>query len=222
MLTKRNPGIVLAPLAYGLLLSLADLLFARLWLVGGILLTAAAAACASSGLYLLENLVRRGTVTLSDFFTGFSVYLGEVLTIAFILWIPMMLLARVALTTPQGAFLWVAVNVILYVLLNAVPELIYQSRISGLALLSASYEFIVANWLEWFVPNILIATAGYLLIPALNRLAVSLPDFLALLFVASAFGLFVAFFMIFRGVLFAELSGSTRRSRLFRYRARAD
>jgi uncharacterized membrane-anchored protein YitT (DUF2179 family) len=132
-----------------------------------------------------------------------------------------LLLSRVAYTTPEGAFIVLAVRILLYVFLNPVPELIYQSRVSGLALLSASYEFIVPNWIEWFLPNLLLTALAYLLLEWLNQVAVYLPFFLDSLFISAAFGLFLTFLMIYRGVLFAELSGTTRRSRVFRYRARS-
>jgi hypothetical protein len=219
-LLVRNWGIIFAPLAYSVLLSLATLIFSPFGLIGGMLLTAVAAACASSGLYLLQNVVRVGKANVNDFLKGFSVYLGEVLTIAFILWIPLMLLSRVAYASPEGAFIIVAVRILLYVFLNPVPELIYQSRLSGLTLLSASYEFIVSNWIEWFLPNVVITALGYLLLQWLNQLAAYLPWFLEFFFISSAFGLFLTFLMIYRGMLFSDLNGTTRRSRLFRYRAR--
>ncbi|MBI4528008.1 MAG: hypothetical protein HY695_29790 [Deltaproteobacteria bacterium] len=220
-LLGRNWGVIFAPVIYGLLLSLAAVVFSPFWLIGGMLLTAVAAACASSGLYLIENIVRGGKIDLNDFIKGFPVYVWEILGIAFILWIPMTLLSRVAYTTPEGPFIVLAVRILLYIILNPVPELIYQSRISGLALLSASYEFIVANWIEWFLPNVLIAAAFYLLTVWLNAVAAYMPVFVQSFLIFSAFGLLLAFLMIFRGVLFSDLNGTTRRSRLFRYRAQA-
>jgi hypothetical protein len=220
-LFATNWPVIFAPLAYSLLVSVASLFFSPLGIVGGMLFSVVLSACASSGLYLLENIIRIGRTTVNDFVKGFVIYLGDVLTIAFILWIPMLLLSEVAHSSPGGLFFLLAVRIILYVLLNAVPELIYQSRVSGLALLSASYEFIVANWIEWFVPNLLITGAGYLLLVWLERIAVNLPFFLERFFVACGFGLFLTFLMIYRGVLFSELSSTTRRSRVFRYRSRS-
>ncbi|MGH7826550.1 MAG: hypothetical protein ACREQ7_15420 [Candidatus Binatia bacterium] len=219
-LLAGNWAIIFAPLAYSIIISIAGVILSRFGLIGGMLLTAVSAACASSGLYLLDNVVRMGKANLNDFLKGFSVYLGDILTIAFILWIPMMLLSRFAYTTPEGSFIILAVQLLLYVFLNPVPELIYQGRVSGLALLSASYEFIVANWIEWFIPNVLITAAGWLLLRWLSQAASYLPFFLDSLFILAGIGLFLTFLMIFRGVLFSELSGTTRRSRLFRYRSR--
>ena len=215
-----NWAIIFAPLAYGAILAIAAVVLSPFGLLGRMVVTAVVAACASSGLYLIENIVRGSKVVLHDFVKGFSVYLWEILAIAFILWLPMTLLSRVAYSTSEGPLILLIVQLILYVVLNAVPELIYQSRVSGLALLSASYEFIVENWVEWFPPNVLIVAAAYLLKDWLMRLVVYLPVYLWPFFIAFAFGLFLTFLMIFRGFLFSELSGTTRRSRAYRYRAR--
>jgi hypothetical protein len=220
-LVAANAGIILAPLVYSVVISIAAILFSPLAFVGGLLVTAVTAACMSSGLHLIENVVRVGKVDLKDFINGFSTYLWEILGIAFILWIPMTLLSRVAYSGPEGPMILLIVQLLLYVILNAVPELIYQSRVSGVALLSASYHFIVENWIEWFVPNVVITVVAYLLLDLLRGVAAQLPFFLQLFFIASAFGLLLTFLMIFRGILFSELNGTTRRSRVFRYKTQA-
>jgi hypothetical protein len=220
-LVRGNLGIIFAPIAYGLALSAAALLLAPLGFIGGMVLGVVLAACASSALYLIENVVRMGKASLQDFTRGFSVYIWEILTIAFIFWIPMRLLAQFAFTTPNGPLLYLGVQILLYVIFNAVPELIYQGRVSGLALLSASYQFIVENWIEWLLPNLLVGVAGYLLRNLVYQLVTPVPFFLQYFLVETAFGLFLTFLMIFRGLLFAELNGTTRRSRVYRYKARS-
>jgi hypothetical protein len=221
-LLGANWGIIFAPLAYSLILSAAAALVWPLGMIGGFLMTAVTAACASSGLCLIENIVRTGKFDLNDFFKGFTVYIWEILGIGFILWIPMTLLSRVAYSTEEGPLIVMGVRILLYVVLNPVPELIYQTRASGLALLSASYEFIVENWIEWFLPNVLITALGYFLLGWLDLPAAYLPSFFRFFFLFSIFGLLLTFLMIFRGLLFSELHGSTRRSRAYRYRARAE
>jgi hypothetical protein len=54
-----------------------------------------------------------------------------------------------------------------------------------------------------------------------DEVTASLPWFVDFFFISAAFGLFLTLLMIYRGLLFAELNGSTRRSRVFRYRARS-
>src|SRR5262245_41812354 len=220
-LVRGNLGIIFAPIAYGFLLSTAASLFAPLGFIGGLIRGIVWAACASSGLYLIENVVRMNKATLQDFTRGFSIYLWDILTIGFIFWIPMTLLGQVAFATPNGPLLYLGVLILLYVIFNAVPELIYQGRVSGLALLSASYQFIVENWIEWLLPNLLVGIAGYLLRSLVYQLVAPLPFFLQYFLVEAAFGLFLTFLMIFRGLLFGELNGTTPRSRVYRYKARS-
>jgi hypothetical protein len=220
-LVRNNLGIIFAPIAYGVLLSAAAMLLAPLGMIGGIIMGVVLAACASSGLYLIENVVRMGKASLQDFARGFSVYIWDILTIAFIFWIPMRLLAQFAFTTPNGPLLYLGVQILLYVIFNAVPELIYQGRVSGLALLSASYQFIVENWIEWLLPNLVVGAVAYMLRSLVYQLVAPMPFFLQYFLVEAAFGLFLTFLMIFRGLLFAELNGTTRRSRAYRYKARS-
>jgi hypothetical protein len=217
---RKNWVVSFAPIIYGLALSLIGAVVAPLGIIGGLILGLASQACLSSGLYLIENIVRGGSTGFDDFINGFTVYFWELVQIAFILWIPLRILALVLEGTPNGPLIYFLVEIALYVLLNPVPEFIYQSRLSGLELLSASYSFIVENWIEWFVPNIAVALVGYLLLTALETVTLALPSFIQLFIVAFAVGLFLAYFMVFRGFLFSDLHGTTRRSRLFRYNSR--
>jgi hypothetical protein len=216
----KNWVVSFAPVAYGLIMALAGLLAAPLGLVGGLLLGVASQACISSGLHVIKNIISSGKADFDDFLKGFTAYLWELLTIAFILWIPLRLLATVLGSIPNGDLIYFLVQAALYVLLNPVPEFIYQTRTSGLELLTASYGFIVENWLEWLAPNILITVAGFFLLRLISAVVWPLPYFMQWFISAFAFGLFLTYFMTFRGFLFAELHGTTRRSRAYRYKAR--
>ena len=108
------------------------------------------------------------------------------------------------------------------ILLKPVPELIYQSRTSGLELLGASYNFIVENWIEWLIPNILLAIGGYALLRLFESLLFGLPAFVQLFLDSFGLVLFLTYIMTFRGFLFAELHGTTLRSRIYRYKARSN
>jgi hypothetical protein len=54
----------------------------------------------------------------------------------------------------------------------------------------------------------------------LSFLAFSLPGFAQFFLVTFGLGLCLTYIMVFRGFLFAELHGTTRRSRAYRYDAR--
>jgi hypothetical protein len=157
----------------------------------------------------------------NDFLNGFTVYLWELVGIAFILWIPLRLLAMALATVPNGDLIYFLIKLALYILLNPVPEFIYQTRASGLELISSSYNFIVENWIEWLIPNILLLALGYFLLELIEPLIFGLPGFVALFLYALVVGLGLTYFMTFRGFLFPQLQGTTRRSRLYRYRSQS-
>jgi hypothetical protein len=217
----KNWIVSFAPLAYGVIMSLAGLLAAPLGILGGFLLGLASQACVSSGLHLINNMIVSGKANFNDFLNGFTAYLMDLLMVAFILWIPLRLAGMVLGSIPNGDLIYFMIQAALYILLNPVPEFIYQTRTSGLELVSASYNFIVENWLEWLVPNILITIAGFFLLRLLYAAVWVLPFFVQWFVIAFAFGLFLTYFMTFRGFLFAELHGTTRRSRTYRYKARS-
>jgi hypothetical protein len=216
---RRNWVVSLAPVAYGIVLAVVASLVAPLGIVGALLFSLASQACISSGLFLIKNMVESNKADFNDFLNGFTVFLWELLAIAFILWIPLRLAATALAAVPNGALIYFLLKLTLYILLNPVPEFIYQTRASGLELISASYNFIVENWIEWLIPNILLFAAGYVLLELIETLLYDLPGFVALLLYSVIVGLGLVYFMTFRGFLFAQLHGTTRRSRLYRYKA---
>jgi hypothetical protein len=130
----------------------------------------------------------------------------------------MRVLAMALASTPNGGLIFGLIQVALYILLNPVPELIYQTRSSGIGVISDSYYFVVENWLEWLLPNIVLTIAGYWILNFLRAISIGLPSVMQIFIVAVGMGLCLSYFMIFRGFLFAELHGSTRRSRAYRYK----
>jgi hypothetical protein len=214
----KNWVVSFAPFAYAALLSILAFIVASLGIIGGLVLGLASQACISSGLHLIKNIVESDRADLKDFINGFTVYVWELLGIAFILWIPMRVLAMALASAPNGGLIFALIQIAIYILLNPIPELIYQTRASGLGLISESYNFIVENWLEWLLPNIVLTIAGYLILNILNAITTGLPGVVQVFIIAVGMGLCVSYFMIFRGFLFAELYGSTRRSRAYRYK----
>ena len=216
---SKNWVVSFAPVAYGIILAVIASLVAPLGIIGGLLFSLAAQACVSSGLYLIKQMVDGNKADFNDFLNGFGVFLWELLGIAFILWIPLRVLSMGLAGVANGALIYFLVKLVLYIVLNPVPEFIYQTRASAFELISASYNFIVENWIEWLVPNIVLFAAGYFLLSSVEPLLLGLPPFIALFLHLFLTGLALTYFMIFRGFLFAQLHGTTRRSRLYRYRA---
>ena len=156
-------------------------------------------------------IVRTNKVTIEDFRRSFGIYLWDVVGISFLSWLFFTLATPAILQLPQGTFILLFVQIAIFVVFNAVPELIYLGHASAVALLSESYAFIAANWIEWFPANLVAAAVVY----GVAALPVS---GLATYLQTAALGLLVYFAMVMRGLLFLELEGSTHRSRAFKYR----
>lgn len=217
---RRNWVVSLAPVAYGIILTVTGMVVGPLGIIGGLIYSLVSSACASSGLFLIKNMVESGKADVSDFLNGFLAYLGELLTFFFILWLPMWAAANGLAGVPNGWLIYLLLRLGLFIILNAVPEMIYQGRASGLELIGASYSFIVENWIEWLVPNLILFAAGYFFLDFFETLLFGLPALVQLFASAFMLGILLAYFMTFRGFLFSQLHGTTRRTRIFRYDAR--
>jgi hypothetical protein len=192
-------------------------------------------------LSLVQRAVNNRPLGTSDIREAIGAYFWDVIAVGFVLWIPFLLIRQVAQVTGHGPSIVAAVSVLAAVFLNPLPEVIYQARTgSPLEDLSESARFVQQNWIEWFVPIVLVAAPlgsvlffasasmalgglgfdRFILIPALltARLAeaIALPPALALWAVALGTPALTFALLLFRGHLFAALAGSTSRQRAFR------
>jgi hypothetical protein len=158
-------------------------------------------------------IVRTNKVTWEDFAHSFGVYLWDVVGVTFALWLFWFVARPMLEQIPQGPVVVLAINLVLLVLFNAVPELIYLGHHSVMGLLGSSYQFIANNWIEWFPPN-LVLLAGMI---ALWTASVG-GGLIGYALQNALLALFLYFAMVVRGLLFIELDGSTRRARSFRYK----
>lgn len=210
-LAARNWAVLGTVFIYSTIMQVTVSVSVLLSIMGGFLLSLVWAACVGSFLYLVEMIVRTNKVTLDDFRRSFGMYLWDVVAISFLSWLFFTLATPAILGLPQGALILLFARIAILVLFNAVPELIYLGHSSAVALLSESYAFIAANWIEWF-PATLVAAAAVYAVAAIP--VVGLATYLQ----SAALGLLVYFAMVMRGLLFLELEGSTHRSRAFKYR----
>ena len=211
-LTLRNWPVAGTTFVYAIALAAAAAVGSQLGLVGGFLVSLVWAACVGSFLHLVEMILRTGVVSWADFRRSFGVYLGDVVGVTFVLWVVFAVATPALRTVPQGPGIILGMNLVIAVLFNAVPELIYLGHHSALELLGESYRFIADNWIEWFPATLAMA------MPLVVATEVELPEMLALARPA-LLGLWVYFMMVARGLLFLELHGSSRRARDFRRRA---
>jgi hypothetical protein len=212
LLAVKNWAVLGSVFAYAAILGVGAYLAMFLGIAGGFLLSLLTSACLGSFLYLVEMIVRTHRVSWEDFRRSFGMYLWDVVAVSFALWIFWQVTMPVLREMPQGRVIVLCIELLILVLFNAVPELIYLGHYPLLQLLSRSYQFIASNWIEWFPPNLaLMGAFGVLWAYAADSVAARVAQ-------AAAMALFLYFAMVVRGLLFIELDGSTRRSRLFRHR----
>jgi hypothetical protein len=212
VLAVKNWPVFGTVFAYDWILWVAGEVAASLGLVGGFLMSLVLAACLGSFLYLVEMMVRSGRVTWEDFGRSFTAYIWDFVGVLFAFWVLSQIATLTVSQLPQGPVVMLCLMLVALVLFNAVPELIYLGHYNLAGLLAASYQFIASNWIEWFPPNLLLL-AGVL---ALRTYPVASSAEMVAERVATS--LFFYFAMVVRGLLFIELDGSTRRSRIFRHK----
>ncbi len=239
----RSWLLVPAVLLMALLLSVATGVAMSMGMPGGLLLGAANAFVVGAFLGLLELAVLSARrMVWKDLWSVAGRYFRDVITIGFIVWVPLQILALGMQANPYGPVIESAVFLLLFILLNPVPELIYQGRTgASLETLKDSYEFVMENWIEWFLPlAVIFAPWGTSFFLSISSQSGRLPglDFLQLVWVPFAvlnqwfqylgvssdaatilvllltpFG--TVLMMLFRGHLYQALAGSSRRQRAF-------
>jgi len=127
---------------------------APLGMAGGFLLGIANALLVGATLRLIEqSLSGSRSIQLTDVTESFGHYFWDVIGVGFVLWLPTLLLDMGMQANPYGQFLLSAFLLMVFILLNPAPEVIYQVRHdSTLDVFKTAYEFVLEHWIEWFLP----------------------------------------------------------------------
>ena len=136
-------AVVALILAYAAVTVVA-LVSAPLGIVGGFIIGLFQAAVIGWYLSLVEiGVAGRRRVRMSDLRDNAGTYFIEVISVLFIFWIGSMLLGAL------GEQVMLLAVLLVTVLFNPIPEMIYQERSQSLQLLGESLSFMQQNWLEW-------------------------------------------------------------------------
>ena len=223
-LALKNWPILFTGVVYSVVILFLFRIAFLFWILAGILVTLVQSALISNYLYLIENIIRYGKITMADFKQGFTVYIWKIYGVMVVIWFVnygLSLFLSPLLRIQIGFIsLFGLIQLVAFVLLNCLPEVIYQKHYTVGENFSYCVEFIKENWLDWFIPNILlgglfaaltgsILTANFLIGSPLVGFSVES----IILYLAGQ--LFLSFIMIYRGLLFQVLSGSTRRKRMY-------
>ena len=168
--------------------------------------------CASSVLHIIECALCMTPITRGEYIKGLSLYYLA-LTVGFLCVAVALVTSKVVDVYAAKDIFWIPAAVLYYgCLVLPCVELLYQSRIRGWQIVSESFKFVVANWLEWLIPHLLlVATYIYAIETAMAREDPGL--ILSYLLWLMFYGPFLHFMLIFRGLMFQELSASTRERR---------
>lgn len=243
---RRGWLIVPAVGLFSVLMLLAGSMAGGVGMIGGLLLGLVNALLIGATLSLIEESLKSSrTLSIKDIGTSFGQYFGDVIGIGFMLWVPVWALESGMATHPQGHVITAAIFLLGFILLNPVPEVIYQVRHhSPLDVIRESYEFVMENWLEWFLPlAVILGPLGLtfffqvssrmgrgaglnffdlLLLPGtvvsfwLGKIGI--PEGMSWLMTVIVTPPLTVLVLMFRGNLFAALHGSTRRQRAFKAR----
>lgn len=158
---RRGWIIIVVVIGFLFLLMLARQLAAPLGMAGGFLLGAVNALLVGATLSLVQQSISYArALTVKDVFDSFGHYFWDVISVGFVLWLPLMALDMGTQNNPNGLLISYAVMLLIFILLNPAPEIIYQvQHDSPLDVFKSAYEFVLENWIEWFLP------IGLLLLP---------------------------------------------------------
>lgn len=229
--------VAFAVLVYAVAFVGAAMLVNPLGMVGGFILGFVAAACLSGYLFLLSQAVRGAPFRWADLKQGFGALFWDVVSVLFAFWVISLASGLVIKSAGnQGPPLAAVIGLAMAFFLNPVPEMLYLGRSRSFELLLESARFVLANPVAWFLPNLLFAAAA---LGPLGALRVGHPGELLLLLseVFSPSGLMglvarlplwalpialivVHYVMIFRGLLFQELTSGGARRRAWQSRVR--
>lgn len=211
----KNLWTLALPMALSGGFGLAAGMLGQLGFIGGFIIGLVLDAVLSCYLYFTGGTVALQKMTLSELKKSFLVYFWSVMGLFFVIWIGSWALGAALSRNPQGPTIMTALYLVSLIVLNPAPEVIYSKGTrGGIDTITTCVKFLQENWIEWFIPNLLIIGGGYLVV---TRVYPLLPLSIDVL-ISLAGGALFHVVMVFRGHLFQELDGSTHRQRMFRYR----
>ena len=207
--------------------------------VGSLVLWLIITLVVSSVLACVAVAVDKSKVRLDELYSRAIGIFSSAINVLFVIWLVSLASEFMLRGSGNYALLSSIVSLLIAILLNPLPEVIYFRGGTAMEIFYESFEFVRENLIEWFLPYLLLllpvffySPGGFqqlLLVFAVNNplslirffvfgssdivsLASSAPVILLLLYC-------MYFALIFRGFLYQELATSTRRKRIYQERA---
>ena len=230
----KNWLLLIASIGAFALKSFCSALLAPLGMGGGFVLGLVEVALLSCYYSWISEVVRRGKLSVRDFFEfNYGLFICTINT-AFILFIATLIIQQLTIGM-HAVWVVLCVNLGIFIIFNALPEAIYIHGYNGVQAFSESSRFVRENWIEWYIPLIIFLSPLLLQSPQASLFLLSganplLPVLTLIQASIEGLGNYVEFllpfvslvvatwFMIFRGFLFKDLESGSRRQRIYRAR----
>lgn len=222
---RKNLWTLVLPVLLGFLSLMALALLNPLGVIGGILWLFFMDAVFSAYLYFVGETVGNSKTSLSEWKRSVGAYFWSIINVLFILWLVDLMLDYALKQNPNAHVIRTGIAILEFILLNPIPEVLYQRGTYGFASITESAKFVQEHWIEWLIPHAIIGALLWQTAPELVRILVvdtrsAIASMLVLsLPVAIIGGPLLHVFMVFRGHLFEALSSTSHRQRMYRFRA---
>lgn len=230
---RRNWIVIPAIIVAYIVIKQAGILLAPLGMVGGFILSLVFIGILSLYYSWISETVEKNKLqarNLTDFNPGMFL---NIVGVGFILFIAELVFKSVSVGA-DAAWMMACFSFAIAFLFNALPEVVIIHRYDGLNAFQNAFYFIRANWVEWYIPYLIVLapwaiinpadlllsfSQGNVLIPAISivqglsiaGLIYGLPAILAIVL-----GITIAhWYMLFRAYLFRELESGSRRRRMY-------
>lgn len=232
----RNWIIVPGSIAAFLIFSVCMQLFLPLGMAGGFVVGLVEVALLTLYYRWIADSTEGDRLRFSDLIQfDYSLFVS-IISVGFVVFIAKYIISSLILGMSLG---WInaLISLVIIIVLNPVAETIMHHRFEGMTAISHAYRFVLDNWVEWFLPFVLIMIPWMLIDRSDPLLMLARTDPLLpgspVIFAAVALGYWVPlpglvlaaigvvvvnWFMIFRLNLFRDLDSSSRRQRSYRYR----
>lgn len=188
----------------------------------GILVALITSSLISNYLYLLFNIINYDRLNFQHFKDGFTYFLWKIYGVFFIGFIGNYLLSFLFRIIGTRAFaLNLIVNLIIIILLNPLPEVLYIKSYSPWDSILDAIKFMEENWINWLVANIIFYALIFVVTGNIMSGLFNTHTSFSMIFNLKGIILYLlgqlifSFMMIYRGHLYKILNGSTRRKRMY-------
>lgn len=138
------------------------MLVGPLGFIGGMIYGFLHAACAGTYLATLKDALQsRRSVQADTVRRNIGAFTWDVIGALFPIWVGQLLLELSGIPTVVGMIY----TLLVFLLLNPVPELIGRSRTTGVELLREAWSFMMSNGPEWIVPHLVLLGIAWLVFP---------------------------------------------------------